>query len=325
MRLFLLQLAFGALLAGPALAQRPALPGAPQPTQPPPAPEAPAGRPTALPSAEVIGHPEVIGQVYSVETVGGTQFSGILRASDELTLTFETRELGLVTVQRTSVRQLMSQTPEQARRGFDYVGNGTRLFFFPTARNLHQGEGYVQAINVFVLGVNYGITENISVGLLAPVLPVIGVPFLVITPKFSVPVSDKLHLGVGVFYGFATGAAGSSGSAGVGYGLATYGSADANLTLGLGYGFTGDGNVGSSPVVVLGGNLRLSRLFSLVNETYIADFDVSTGFGGLAGLRYAAPRFSASLGALYYTSRSDSGIFPAYLDVAYRFGKIKVR
>ena len=323
MRLPLLKLGLLSLLAGPALAQQPVLPGAPQPPTPLSQP-VPARQPTALPAAEVIGHSEVIGQVYSVETIGGTQFSGTLQAATDLTLTFETKELGLITVQRANLRQLMSQTPEQARRGFDYVGNGTRMFIAPTARNLYQGEGYVQAIDVFLLGINYGLTDNISVGLLVPVIPFLGVPALAITPKLSVPVSDKLHLGVGVLYGFATGLAGGSGSAGVGYGLATYGSADTNVTFGLGYGFS-SGDIGRSPVGVIGANVRLSRLFSLVNETYISNFDTSGGFGGLAGFRYASPRFSGSLGALYYTSRDNSGVYPAYLDVAYRFGKIKLR
>ncbi|MEJ7661988.1 MAG: hypothetical protein WKG07_21650 [Hymenobacter sp.] len=183
----------------------------------------------------------------------------------------------------------------------------------------------MQAIDVFLLGVNYGVTDNFSVGLLAPVIPVVGVPFVVVTPKVSVPVSDKLHLGVGVLYGFATGAGGGSGSAGVGYGLATYGSADTNVTLGVGYGFSSDGG-GSSPVAVVGANVRLSRLFSLVNETYIANFDANSNFAGLVGFRYASPRFSGSLGALYFTSRYDGGgLYPAYLDVTYRFGRAKLR
>ncbi|QKG58132.1 hypothetical protein GKZ68_16765 [Hymenobacter sp. BRD128] len=325
MRIHLLLWGLLSLVVGPGFAQQPVLPGAPQPPQPLPAsPESPARLATALPSAIVIGHSEVIGQLYSIETVGGTQFSGTLRASTDQTLTFETKELGLVTVQRASVRQLMSQTPEQARRGFDYVGNGTRMFIAPTARNLYQGEGYVQALNVFLLGVNYGLTDNISLGLLVPVIPFFGVPAIAITPKASVPVSNNFRVGAGVLYGFATGVGGGSGSAGVGYGLATYGSADTNVTFGLGYGFGSDG-IGNSPVGVFGANVRVSRLFSVVNETYITSFDGSGGIAGLAGLRYASPRFSGSLGALYYNSRNDSGIYPAYLDVAYRFGKTKLR
>jgi hypothetical protein len=283
-------------------------------------------RTAELPTASVIGHPgEVIGQTYTVETVGGTQFNGVLRAVSEEALTFETRELGVVTVPRLSLRQLTNQTPEQARRGFNYVGNSTHMFLAPTARNLHQGEGEAQVINIFLGEINYGITDNISVGLLVPVIPFVGIPALAITPKVSVPVGDKLRVGAGVLYGFTTGAFGSrTESGGVGYGLATYGTADTNLTLGLGYGF-GGGSVGSTPVGIVGANVRLSRLFTLVNETYLANPGGDGGLGGLVGLRYATPRFSGSLGALYYTVRNDSGLYPAYLDVAFRFGKIKLR
>jgi hypothetical protein len=309
----------GLVVALSAQAQQPVLPGAPQPSATP-------MRTAELPMANVIGHPgEVIGQTYSIETVGGVQFNGILRAASEQALTFETRELGVVTVQRTSLRQLTNQTPEQARRGFDYVGNSTHMFLAPTARNLHQGEAEAQVINIFLGGINYGITDNISVGLLVPVIPFVGIPAVAITPKVSVPLTDKLRVGAGVLYGFTTGLFGSqTESAGLGYGLATYGTADTNVTLGLGYGFAGGDNW-SSPVGVVGANVRLSRLFTLVNETYLASFDSRNGLGGLAGLRYATPRFSGSLGALYYTSRYDSGIYPAYLDVAFRFGKIKLR
>ena len=213
----------GMLLSGAAWAQQPALPGAPQPPALPGAPQpnqpasSPTPRTTALPTTELIGHPgEVIGQTYSVETVGGTLFSGTLREATEETLTFQTRELGLVTLQRANLRQLMNQTPEQVRRGFDYVGNGTRMFIAPTARNLHQGEGYAQVINIFVTSINYGITDNISVGALIPIVPVLGIPFVALTPKVSVPITDKFHVGAGLLYGFATCAGGGSGSAGVG-------------------------------------------------------------------------------------------------------------
>lgn len=316
--LLVLLLTAGAL---PALAQQPAA----LPSVPTPPPAAPV-RTTELPPAEVLGHPgEVIGNTYSVETVGGTQFNGTLQAATDQTLTLETRELGVVTIQRTNLRQLTTQTTEQARRGFNYVGNSTHQFLVPTARNLHKGEGEAQVINIFLAGLNYGLTDNISVGVLVPVIPFVGVPAVAITPKVSVPLTDKLRVGAGVLYGFTTGLGGGDGaSGGIGYGLATYGTADANVTFGLGYGFASRG-FSSSPVGVLGANVRLSRLFTLVNETYLASFDNNGGLGGLAGLRYATPRFSGSLGALYYTLRNDSGIYPAYLDVAFRFGKVKLR
>ncbi|MBJ6145792.1 hypothetical protein [Hymenobacter sp. BT559] len=311
----------GLLMAGSAWAQQPALPGAPQP----PVPGAPAApgtvRMSELPETNVTGRHEAVGQVYSVETAGGTIFTGTLRATSEESLTFETKELGIVTLQRTNMRQLSSLTPEQVRRGFNYIGNGTRMFLAPTARNLHKGEGEVQVINIFLTGANYGITDNISVGVLVPIIPFVGVPFVAVTPKVSVPINDKFHVGAGILYGFATG---FEGSAGAGYGLATYGTADTNVTFGLGYGI-GSGGVSSSPVGVIGANVRVSRLFSLVNETYLANFGSVGGIAGLGGLRYTAPRFNASLGLLYYSARNDGGVYPAYLDVGFRFGKVKLR
>jgi hypothetical protein len=313
----------GLLLAGSAWAQQPVLPGAPQVPAPQATPAPGSVRTSELPVTSVVGRHEVIGQVYSVETAGGTLFTGTLRAATEETLTFETKELGVVTLQRANLRQLSSLTSEQVRRGFNYVGNGTRMFLAPTARNLHQGEGDVQVIDIFLTGINYGVTDNISVGLLVPIIPFVGVPFVAVTPKVSVPISDKFHVGAGILYGFTTGFGGGGSSAGVGYGVATYGTADTNISFGLGYGLGSDG-IGGSPVGVIGANVRVARLFSLVNETYIADFGSSGGLAGLAGLRYASPRFSSSLGMLYFTA-GGGGLYPAYLDVSFRFGKVKLR
>jgi hypothetical protein len=96
--------------------------------------------------------------------------------------------------------------------------------------------------------------------------------------------------------------------------LGTYGTANQNLTLGLGYAFA-EGEVSSTPVVVLGGATRVSRRISLLNETYLA------GGGALGLLGVAGPQFSGSLGFVY--GSEVGGIFPAYAEVAYRFGRVK--
>ncbi|HLK96460.1 MAG TPA: hypothetical protein VK364_01705, partial [Hymenobacter sp.] len=134
---------------------------------------------------------------------------------------------------------------------------------------------------------------------------------LAITPKFSVPVSEKFHVGAGALVSRAFNT-----TFGVGYGLGTYGTADQNLTLGLGYAFA-EGEINSTPVVVIGGATRVSRRISLLNETYLAD----GGALGLFGLRMAGSQFSGSLGFIY--GSEIGGIFPAYAEVAYRFGRVK--
>ncbi|MET4105733.1 hypothetical protein [Hymenobacter sp. UYP22] len=262
------------------------------------------------------GPAEIVGQSYSVELVSGTSFVGILVESRPTELVFQTKDLGQITIQRATIRQFSQLSASQVQRGYDPVGNGTRLFFGPTARNLRKGEGYVQNIDIILLGANYGITDNFSVGVLFPLIPGLGANFLAVTPKVSIPVAEKFNVGAGVLYARAFGFGTDGGGAGIGYGVATYGTADNNATLGLGYGFAGESSE-TTPIVMLGGSTRISRRFSLLNETYFYD----GGFAGLIGTRVAASRISGSLGFIYGTEIGS--IYPAYAEVAYRFGRIK--
>ena len=307
-----------------ARAQQPAaLPAAPATTTPVPA-VAPA---TVAPSEA-----EIVGQSYSVEVVSGTSFIGVLTATSAEELTFQTKDLGLVTVKRANLRQLAAMTTEQARHGFDYQGNGNRLFFAPTARNLRKGEGTVQSIDIFLMGVNYGITDNVSMGALFTWVPGAGSDNLfALTPKASLPVSERTRLGAGALIFFQGGTAFT-----LAYGNATYGSADNNVTAGVGYAFVG-GNYVNTPVFLLGGATRVSRRVSLLNETYILNvsdaYDRATLVGGIAGVRVSGQRLSGSLGLMYgfynYSSRrysrdsySDGGAVP-FAEATYRFGRVK--
>ncbi|GAA4044632.1 hypothetical protein GCM10022409_33370 [Hymenobacter glaciei] len=256
--------------------------------------------------------PEQLGSTYSVELRSGNTFIGVLQTVSIEELEFATKDLGVVRVQRTNLKRMVLLTSEQAAKGYGDVGNGTRLFFAPTARNLRRGEGYLQDIDIYLIGVNYGVTDNISVGALVPIIPGIGGNVFAITPKVSVAITEKFHVGGGALYARAFGYGG-----GVAYGVGTYGSADDNVTAGLGYGFA-DGFEGStSPILLLGGAKRLSRSFSFLTETYIA----SGGFLGLIGGRLQGDRYGGSLGFIYGTE--VGGIYPAYLEMTYRFGKHK--
>ena len=256
--------------------------------------------------------PELPGRSYGVELRSGTVFTGVLQTVSPEALEFSTKELGVVRVLRSDLKRLELLTVDQAAKGYTDVGNGTRIFFAPTARNLRRGEGYLQDIDVYLVGINYGVTDNVSVGALVPIIPGLGGNVFALTPKVSVAVTDKFNLGVGVLYARAFGYGG-----GIGYGVGTYGTADDNVTVGVGYGFADGFETTSSAVVVLGGAKRVSRSFSLLNETYI----VSGGFAGLIGGRLQGGRYGGSLGLIYGTE--IGGIYPAYLEMTYRFGKHK--
>jgi hypothetical protein len=278
--------------------------------------------------------PELTGRSYSVALKSGNSFIGVLRTAGPQELAFDARDLGVVRVQRANLRDMVLLTDGQARRGYDYVGNGNRLFFGPTARNLRRGEGYVQDIDVFLLSANYGITDNFSMGVIASFIPGFGSYNLFgFTPKASFKVKDNFRVGAGAMLVFVRGY-----TAGVTYANATVGSADNNLTGGVGFGFSGGGGFGSTPVFMLGGATRVSRRIFLMNESYLVRYSDSssdgTALAGVAGGRVAWPRISGSLGLMYvhtayneqYTysrvRQSYTDAFP-YGEVTFRFSRVK--
>lgn len=323
------------LLGRPALAQQTTLPGAPT---------APAGEQYLL------------GGTYRVETVQGTSFTGSLVSMSLTKLEFDTAELGHLSLERTQIRRAALQaapTTAAAKPGYYDIGNGNRLFFAPTARGLRQGEATLQDVNVYFLGLNYGLSRNVSLGGYVSLVPGLSPneQLLVLTPKVSFPISEKLHVGAGLLYARVPTFDGNGGGVGVGigYGVATYGSADNNLTFGLGYGFV-NSDIGSTPVLQVGGQTRVSRRISLVSENYILA-DSRAGMGGLYGIKINWRRTSLGLGAAYfygfgydqtdtYTYYDSNGqlitntqtyhsggdgfttyILPIYYDFTFRFGK----
>ncbi|MBD2722850.1 hypothetical protein [Hymenobacter armeniacus] len=321
------------LLGAPLAALRAQTPVPAPPTLPsgPPAP-GPAAAPAPAPAT---GQPELVGRTYSVELVSGNTFVGVLRSSGAQELEFQTQDLGVVRVQRATLKRLALLSEAQARRGYDDVGNGNRLFFAPTARNLRKGEGYVQNLELFLLSVNYGVTDNFSIGALGSLIPEAGsFNFIGLTPKVSFPVAENVRLGAGGLL-----LLNRDGAFGITYANGTYGGPDNNLTLGVGYAYSGTDGFYSTPVFVLGGATRVSRRISLMNETYLVRSNfgdgVATGVFGIAGLRYATSRIGGGLGLAYvyanYRDTSsgntrfgyDNGTAYPFGEVTVRFGKIK--
>ncbi len=337
----------------PVLNAPPTAPPLPAPASPPPAATLPANTAADAPNTYLLG------RMYRVETQQGTTFTGTLVSINLKALEFDANELGHITLERSQIRQADLQSPRPAtvagvtagtsKAGYYDIGNGNRLFFAPTARGLRQGEAVLQDVDVYLVGINYGITNNLSLGGYVSVFPGTGLDnqFIAFTPKLSYPIGNKLHAGFGLLYvrvpSFDSNSSGVG--AGIGYGAITYGSADNNITAGLGYGFV-EGEIGSTPIIQIGAQTRVSRLMSLVSENYIVA-DHAAGMAGLYGVKFNWRRTSLGLGALYYyefehtepggyytssgqyvpTGQSTGGQFystrivPVYADFSFRFGK----
>ena len=165
----------------------------------------------------------------------------------------------------------------------------SKLFFGPTGRMLKRGEVYV-AIDALSLGVvRVGVTDRFSIG--------VGRPLYAnttwITPKFQIYQNDRVAVATGVLHLFAPG----FGTGGMAYGVSTIGSRDDAFTGGMGwfYGKDDDGLHVSKPVLIVGGEHRMTRRSKFITENYLFDGGVVLS----AGSRIMRRHVSVELGGMF--------------------------
>jgi hypothetical protein len=324
------------------------------------APPAPLAVGTAAEPVSATDYPFQLGKSYRIETKSGGTFTGELSSMSLNSVELTSTDGSTVNVPRNSFARVVpldggvaakGSSSATHRPGYFDIGNGTRLFNAPTGRGLRKGEGTVQSTYLFLVGAEYGITDNFSVGASLSLLPGLALSqqLFIISPRFSAPLSEKVHVGAGIIYANIPFDNSNSGGAGIGYGSLTYGGADDNLTFGIGYGFT-SGEIGNTPVLQLGGQKRVSRRLSLVTENYVIA-DAQAGMGGLYGVKIHGRHVSVGVGAAYvyiyahtetdynYYYDPNTGMYismpynkqvsgqfgttyviPVYADFAYRFG-----
>jgi hypothetical protein len=221
--------------------------------------------------------------------------------------------IGRVPIAVKDIREI-SETDSGRMHGGQYWfpnPNATRLFFAPTGQMLKQGEGYFADYQVFFPGFAYGITDNISIGGGMSLFPTgLDEQVYYVTPKVGVSFGEQLHLAAGLLFAGTGG-----GTGGVYYGVGTVGDGDASATIGLGYGFAG-GDIESKPVVMLGGEKRVSRRIALVTENYllpISDDNVVYSFG----IRFMGEKLTTDLAIFNVVGSGVIGL--PYVDFVFKF------
>lgn len=102
----------------------------------------------------------------------------------------------------------------------------SRYFFAPSSYNLKRGELYYQSVMFFTHDVQYGITDDFSVGMGTTLITI---PFYV-TPKYSFKINEKNRVAVGDMLILGTWGIRAWGN--LAYATYTYGTNDRNITLG---------------------------------------------------------------------------------------------
>jgi hypothetical protein len=151
---------------------------------------------------------------------------------------------------------------------------------------------------VFFNQVNYGITDNWSIGAgMVPLFLFAGAPTPAwLTTKVAIPVvKDRFNLGVGGLGGTIIGAGPSFAFA---YGTATLGNRDGNVSLGLGYGLV-DGEFADKPLISLSGMWRTGERGYVMTENYLISSSEETlmilSFGGRRMIKNAGLDFGLFL------------------------------
>lgn len=185
---------------------------------------------------------------------------------------------------------------------FDYKGkfqfpnpHDSRYFFGPSGIPVKKGKGYYQNVLVTFNFVNYGVTKNISLGGgFEFISTILGHPIWFLTPKVGFDISDNFHAGGGfIMAGFA-----GEGTATLGYGVATIGHAESNLSVGAGYGLM-DGEFSDYPAIMISGTHRVGNGIALLSENYLFPNGSGTAvYFGIHGIRLMARKNSFDIGAI---------------------------
>ncbi len=232
--------------------------------------------------------------------------------------------LGGVTVARSAVASVAQFGAARIRNGEYWFENphATRLLFSSTAFPLNRGEGYYSNTWLFLHTFAAGLTDRFTLGGGFTLIPGIdfGDNIFYLMPKYTVVDGPGSTVALGALVGFLPlggDQRDTPWTAGILYGVGTVGTRDSNLSLGLGWGYAGD-ELAPNPIVMVGGQGRVSRRVSLISENWF--FPVNGGTEGLLsyGLRFLGEGMSVDL-AWMSPLGGGAGIGFPWLGFAFKF------
>ena len=245
---------------------------------------------------------------YRIVLDDGSELIGTIISRDPHTIKFRTFSLIELQIPLASV-VTMEQTSGSFHKGeFRHADpNHTRLFFAPTGRGLRAGQGYFSSYELFFPFLAFGVTDFLTLAGGVSVFPGTESQFYFLAPRVNLPPMERLGVAAGVLYINSTASTGEG--VGVTYGVGTYGSENSALTVGLGWGFSG-GTYADKPILVLGGEARLSKYVKLITENWIPPN--TDGMIYSFGLRFFGENLAADLGFFGSSNSRTTGFPSAY-------------
>ena len=215
----------------------------------------------------------------------GVTYVGKILSQDAREVLIETKELGQVVIPKHQIKSIKEIQPGELSSSMEYIGAevfATRYFISTNGLPIEKGDSYVQW-SLFGPDLQFGVGKNFGIGIMTSWLgiPIIG------SAKYSIPLSDKLHLGVGTLLGTGSWASPDFGIA-LPFAALTYGNRTRNLTFSGGYGAVfNDYELTERALFSVAGMVKVSKKITLVFDSFIMPPDGNgSGFALLIpGLR----------------------------------------
>ena len=256
----------------------------------------------------------------------GSILKGSIVQEDEVSITVVTIGGLEVKVPKSlvvSIKPIRGRVAEGVFYRFD--PNYSRLMFAPTGRPLRKGEGYFSDYYVLFPGISYGVTDQISIMVGISAVPGLGLTeqLRYVAPRISTQTSDELAVSAGALYV----SFGGEFSAGIAFAVGSIGRQDKSFTAGIGLGYTKEEEeefeFAEHPIIMLGGNVRLSNSIALVSENW---FITGQGFTlgeqpfGIA-IRFFGDRIATDVGLILIGEILKEGFPIPWLSFVYNFGR----
>lgn len=211
----------------------------------------------------------------TIETVDGLVITGNIYSQNSTFIKLKTNSAGIITIEKSKIKSV--QNGNFSNDSLEIKENKlkqypSKYFLGGSAYNLNQGEVYYANTGIFLNEINYGVTNNFSIGIgVIPLFLFNGAPTpLWAKAKLSYPIiKDKINVSGGIVAGsiLSSDEIEDVGLIGAFYGIATFGSKNKNVSIGLNYAF--GGNELSPPIFTINGKAKISKRTFLISDNFL--------------------------------------------------------
>ena len=220
-----------------------------------------------------------------IELSDGSELHGYIENIEPTSLFFKTESGVQMTIPSDQLNGIESldQVTVEGRKYFEDPTRA-RLFFAPTAIPLKSGKGYFSVNELIFPVVGIGATDFLTLAGGISIFPFSTNQLYYLTVKVTPLQTKNFDLAGGILYSNLIGNSVHFKGLGIGYIGGTVFGPEASFTSGIGFGYTG-GSFSSNPVIMAGGDIRISKSVKIVSENWIPTTSESVIICSL-GLRF---------------------------------------